>query len=402
VPPVCYVHVGGYKTGTTYVQRRLFEGRDLLRAKGVLVPGRRGGVGTHVLATRVILGRNDLKDRPVPPSAWYDLRDEMLAFDGHSAVFTTEELSAASEDQAARMVADLDGADVRIVLTTRDLVRVIPAAWQELMKGGNQWTWPQYVDTLASRLGRAVPPGKTFWRMHDWASLAARWAGVVGPDKITIVTVPPAGSSPELLWQRYCAAIDADPAVLPPDLQPKNESLDAAAAELLRRFNMRAADGLPPDVYVREIRKFLAGEVLSTRSEVEPFRLGAERNSWARAEGARIAADLARLGVRVEGDLDDLVGTPDDRPPPPTPTAEEVLDAAVLAIDALVTRLAERTATEEQREARRRRRGKTDPPPGSPDRAAAPAVASTQTPAKVLARRLANRLLRETYERTRR
>jgi hypothetical protein len=378
VPPTCYLHVGGYKTGTTYLQRRLIDGRAALRESGVLVPGTKG-IGEHVRAGKMIMGRLDLRGQPIPERAWYALRDEMLAFDGHSAVYSYEELCAATKEQARRMVNDLGTAEVRIVLTVRDLVRVIPAAWQEVVQGGQQWTWDQFVSTIMSRAGRAIPPARTFWRNHDMVAVASRWADAVGPDRVTIVTVPPSDAPSHVLWDRFCAAVNADASVVPPDPGVDNESLDMASAELLRRLNVRAADVLPVHLYDREVKWFVAKEVLAARSGPDRVHLEGAAGAWARAQGVRMADGLRELGVRVEGDLADLVGTPVEGAPSAAASADELLDAALDVITALVTRLGER------------------PRPGG----AAPPVAAAPTPT-ARARKLAGRLLRESYDRTHR
>jgi len=395
VSPTCYLHVGGYKTGTTYLQRRLIDGRAALRASGVLVPGRRG-IGEHVRAGKVIMGRPDLRGQQIPDEAWYGLRDEMLGFDGRSAVYSYEELCAATKQQARRMVDDLEPAEVRVVLTARDLVRVIPAAWQEVMQGGQQWTWDQYVDTITSRAGRAVPPGRAFWRNNDMVAVAHRWADAVGADRVIVVTVPPSGSPTDLLWERYCAAVGADPLVVAPDHGAVNESLDVASAELLRRFNVRTADSLPTHVYDREVKWFVAKAVLAARSGPDRVQLDGPKAAWARAEGQRTVDGLRALGVRVEGDLEDLVGPAGGHHPAPAPTAEAMLEAALDVISALVARLGERGAKDAEREGRQRRG------PAATATDARPEVGSARPAATDRARRVAGRLLRDAYDRTRR
>lgn len=388
MPPTCYLHVGGYKTGTTYLQRRLIDGRAALRSSGVLVPGTKG-IGEHVRAGKVIMGRPDLRGQPIPDTAWYDLRDEMLGFDGSAAVYSYEELCAATKLQARRMVDELAPAEVRVVLTVRDLVRVIPAAWQEVMQGGQQWTWEQYVDTITSRAGRAVPPGRAFWRNNDMVAVAERWADAVGADGVTVVTVPPAGAPSDVLWGRFCAAVGTDPGVVPPDRGAVNESLDVASAELLRRFNVRAADALATHVYDREIKWFVAKDVLAARSGPARVQLVGAKAAWARAEGQRTADGLRSLGVRVEGDLGDLVGTDADGPPVPAPTTEEMLDAALDVMTALARRLGERGAPA----------GRRMPDPGT---GPGPEPGGLRPAPADRARRVAGRLLREAYDRTRR
>ena len=124
---------------------------------------------------------------------------------------------------------------------------------------------------------------------------------MTGPEHVIVVTVPPSGAPPDVLWNRFCAAIGADPSVVPPDVGAVNESLDVAGAELLRRLNVLAAPTLAPHVYDREVKWFVAKEVLAARSGPDRVRLDKADTAWARTEGRQLADGLRALGVRVRG-----------------------------------------------------------------------------------------------------
>ena len=48
------------------------------------------------------------------------------------------------------IVESLAPATVHVVLTARDLARVLPSTWQENIQNGLTWTWPEF---LASVMG---------------------------------------------------------------------------------------------------------------------------------------------------------------------------------------------------------------------------------------------------------
>ena len=377
-----YVHIGAYKTGTTYLQQRLWANRDALAEAGILFPGWRGS-GDHVRAFKHVLAREQHRGGAVPAQPWMRLTSAVREWDGATAVLSYEGISAASEQQVRRIVDELAPAEVHAVLTARDLVRVIPAMWQEMLQGGQTWSWPQYVATVTGPVGRTVPPGRTFWRLQDLARVAEPWGKAVGAARVHIVTVPPAGSPPPLLWERFGAALEIDPALAPVEPTRTNDSLDPASTELLRRVNLAVEGRLDADTYDRVLKGFVAKDVLAASSTGERLTLAPDRAAWARERGRTMAAELAKAGYPVSGDLADLVGavTPSAATPA---TPEQALDAAVVVIEALVRKVGAAGG--------RAGRGRGNDDAGEQVSAEAPKAGS----------RPASRLVRQAYEKLRR
>lgn len=336
------MHIGAFKTGTSYLQRRLAAARTDLAAAGILCPGERG-FKDQVRGLNQLLGRTDGTGRRARHRHWDELVATIHGWDGPAAVLSFEFLSLARSRQAQRLVADLAPCDVHVILTARDLVRVVPAMWQEVLQGGQAWTWEQYCETVASTWGHAVPPGRGFWRAQDLPRIVRTWSSAVPVDRIHVVTVPPEGAPPEALWHRFAAAAGIDPAAgldaagSQAAAPAVNASLDPAAAELMRRVNRAVEGRMDPARYDRVLKFFVAKEVLAARAESGRMALSAEHVAWAKRRGAHLAAQLDALGVQVTGDLGDLVGAADPvRPHDPRP--DEVLDAAVEVIAALAVR----------------------------------------------------------------
>jgi len=374
------VHIGAFKTGTSFLQHRLWAERVELAQQGVLFPGERGW-GDQVRALSHVADRPDNHGAPVPAQPWDEMVQAITTWPGSTAVLSFEFLSLLRPRQAQRLVRDLEPAQVHVVLTARDLVRVIPAMWQEVLQGGQTWSWPQYCETVTSPLGRTVPPGRGFWRGQDLPAVVRRWATAVPVERIHVVTVPPAGSPPEGLWRRFATATGIEPEAAPGVATPRapNESLDPAATELMRRVNLAVEGRMGRAVYDRVLKFYVAKKVLAERAGPDRVTLSPADARWACARGAEMAGELARLGVNVIGDLDDLIGSADVRSSP-EPSTDDVLAAAVDVIAALAQRVG-------------------NPPRGpGPGGADLPPAAPLAAP---IGSRPVSRLVRTTYERLR-
>ena len=93
---------------------------------------------------------------------------------------------------------------VRVVITARDLGRLMTSVWQENVKNGATSALDDYLDSVAQLRGAGDSP---FWNAYGLPALVDRWAEVVGLQRVHLVTVPQADRREEL-WPRFCRAID--------------------------------------------------------------------------------------------------------------------------------------------------------------------------------------------------
>ncbi len=324
-----HLHVGAPKSGTTYLQGVLEANRARLADAGVLVVGE-----THL--DRIHAGmavRQDPRLAELPEraqQAWTRLVAQVRDWPGSDAVLSYELLAGASAAQVERALGDLDGLEVHVVITARDLGAAVPSAWQERLKFALTTPLEEWVPRPES----AGPRAEWGWRTLDPAGVAKRWGAALPPDRVHVVTVPTSSADPEELWRRFAEATGIDVPGL--DLHPerRNESLGVVQSELLRRVNTRLQHALRGS---REqavwIRDTLAHGILASQPGE---RIGITEQQYADA-AARSAKSIERLriaGHPVHGDLNDIAAT---RPHARTPG--EVADAELL--EAAVSTLAE-------------------------------------------------------------
>jgi hypothetical protein len=298
---VVYLHVGAPKTGTTYLQDRLGRNTETLAEHGVLYPGRALGDPStfHFRAALDLLGQDWGGPSGHARGAWDAMVRKVRRHDG-TAIISHEILAPAPPDRIAKVMNDLNGAEVHLVYSARDMGRQLPAAWQESIKQGRKWSFQRFLNK--------VERGQTWMRSAmDLPAVLNNWTAHLPPERVHVVTVPhermPGNDD---LWHRFCRAFDLDPAWAPLDSQAANKSLGVAETQLIRQLNQRLEVTVRGEaVYDGLIRQRLAQEALVARDSI-PVRLSPDRYDWAEEQAGLWIDWLRGSGVEVVGDVEDL------------------------------------------------------------------------------------------------
>jgi len=400
VPRRVYLHIGPPKTGTTYLQSVLRNNARRLKRAGVLVPG--SGPAPHFEAASDLRGRPRKGGRPVASGAWDRLAGEVRDWPG-SAVISCEWLAFCDEEQVARARDSFGDAEVHVVVTLRDLGRLVPAVWQEQVKNGKDFTVTQFLDQLAHP--DSHPYGRLFWSVHDTRQLVGRWDSQLPVDRIHLVTLPRSGAPPDELWHRFGLLLVSDPEAYDTSKVKANPGLDPADAELLRRVNAELAGRMKKVAHAPLVKHFLNEQLTRRRGSGGKVLLPGPALEQIGARAKDVVQQLRTAGYPVVGSLDDLAvdtsaaatSLPEDAP------TDEVARAAVTSMAALLLTMQAdgahrrkawraRTADGRRRDGRKGGRQRDGGPGGGGSgRPRPPAVARR---AVALARRAAGRVRR--------
>ena len=185
------LHVGTPKTGTSYLQHVLFHNRRQLRHHGITYPADRlrrplpGGARPDADA----LGRpRGAGDRLLGPP-----RRRGTPLRTATPIISHEILATASRAQIGRALESLGhgrGTEIHLVLSVRDLVRQIPAEWQENVKHRAALSYGNFLNQIQDprREGR-IPTW--FWGVQEIPDILDRWGHDLPPEHVHVVTVPP-------------------------------------------------------------------------------------------------------------------------------------------------------------------------------------------------------------------
>jgi hypothetical protein len=327
-----HLHVGTPKTGTSYLQHVLFHNRHQLRRHGIVYPASRHDA--HFLGALDLMRMpwGGLETQAI--GSWDKLAASVRRTRG-DAIISHEILAAASRAQVGRALDSLGEGDteIHLVLSVRDLVRQIPAEWQENVKHRAALSYGRFLDQIQDprREGR-IPTW--FWGVQEIPDILDRWGHDLPPEHVHVVTVPPAGGSPELLWKRFVEAFGLDGIALQLDGERVNPSLGSAETTLIRRINRAANEALEPAYYRPLVRELLAHQTLSRRTKTARLALPPDVHPWATALQVSWTAEIRPRGYDVIGDLEDLRGAPPvSEFADPDPPDEAVVSGA--AVDAL-------------------------------------------------------------------
>jgi hypothetical protein len=343
-PPDVVLHIGTMKTGTSYLQQVLARNLTLLEADGIRYPNRTVGTGR---AVRQVVADGD--DAFHLDGAWSALAQESRAWPGRLVVISNELLSFVSGDVAKRVIESLRPARVTVVVTARDIARLLPSAWQNKVKHGRAWPFATYVESVMAAGPEPRGPARSFWHHHDLTSILDRWVAAVGAENVVVIPVPPSGSDPTLLWERFASVIGVDAAAYDASQDRRsNLSMGYAETELLRRVNLDLRRRLEPDAQKRLVLQYLANEVLRPDPTESDDRASAVlspgAHDWAVRRSRELAEDVVARGVQVIGSVDELVPAPQDASDAANADGGQVSvvsDGTVRGVVALLLRIAE-------------------------------------------------------------
>ena len=329
--PTVVLHVGAFKTGTSFVQQTLSDNREALAARGILVPADPSGSAFH-LFREFWQGR----DGPADPASTA-LVAQCLAWDGSHAIVSAERLSLLRPGAVGRLVDAFAPHPVRVVVGARDLVRTVPSQWQSFARGRalSRWTYRDYVAGVVAG-AESGQAGRMFWARQDWPAIVDRWGSHAGRRCVRLVTVPRIASGPDELWGRFAAAagFDAQGYRL---ARSQNTSLGAQSTEVVRRVNAQLHEQprTPGGAWVNEDHalRVLARKALADRAAHEArVVFPPEYEDWARETTAHLVGRLEGLAPVVVGDLGDLDPVvPSCTPSNATTHPEDLPPAEILA-----------------------------------------------------------------------
>ncbi len=348
-----FLHIGTPKSGTTYLQERVALNRDLIARQGLTYPTTR--TGDHFEAALDLIEEPWAGQREVARGQWAALVAEARRTSG-DVLISHEILAAASPAQIARVMNDFAQDQVHVVLTVRDLARQIPAEWQEMVKHRGRRTFHNFMKDVAQ--GARTRPTLWFWRVQSLPDILTRWSNGLPPEQVHVVVVPTPGTPSDVLWRRFAEAVRLDPDAAYQEGTVSNASLGVAEAAVVRKLNrLLEGRGVSREVYIDLVRELIARDTLGSREGA--IQVYVPQARWPFID--RVTAEwidwLEGSGVDVIGDLDDL------RPEPPgpdhlwvhpdRPPSEDVAEAAVEALAAVVAQASPTDPSRVRRLARR-------------------------------------------------
>ena len=330
-----YLHIGLMKTGSTYLQQVWRANATELAEQGVWFPS--GPEEPRVrLAVWDLVGRRPrgASDARVV-GQWEALTDAAAARADQRVLISEEYLAARTLRQAKRAVAGFDRHEVHVVVTVRDLGRVLASSWQEDVKSGRTHRWPDFIAAVSDPAEATRDPARGFWMRQDLPRVLEVWSAAAGQDRVHVVTVPQSGAPRGLLLERMGSLVGFDPATLTNPAERTNQSLDAPTIEVIRRLNERLDGRLNQRQYDWVVKRTMETR-MPPASSADRLLLPPEHHAWARREAERMVGFVREGGFHVVGDLDELVPEAADAGRVPGRASDsELLDSSLEALAVL-------------------------------------------------------------------
>ncbi|MDO8732382.1 MAG: hypothetical protein Q7L55_07415 [Actinomycetota bacterium] len=298
------LHIGVHKTGTTAIQAALANSRPVLDTWGVRYPGE--GQAHRLIASSAMgrrLGWRVGGSAAPDPHAWTDFVKDAHAYRGITVC--SSEFFAESSTETAQGIVDKIGKDrTHVIITLRNLGRILPSAWQQILKSGYETAYIPWLTHVLTATD-LEPKAETFWIRHRHDEVVERWARIAGPERVTVVVVDDAERDGIYRNFENLLGLPDDTLLNHRDAAP-NRSMTLAEAELLRQLNISLGGGKGWRPFSDQVHDGLIKAMIERRIPgSDETRM--QTPQWAldrAAELARIYVDVIRAsGVNVVGDL---------------------------------------------------------------------------------------------------
>jgi hypothetical protein len=327
------VHIGPHKTGTTALQASFWNNRAAAEQQGVHYASN----GRHALSA-VLAGIEHgspwtPNKRPPPRWLWTRLLNDIRSSNAKRVVLSSEYFADARPESAARVVKELDPERVQVIVTIRPLSRIFTSQWQQFVRNQNTTPFEEFLKKHLDDPHPAEPP--VFWRRHRHDDLVKRWAELVGPDHLTVVALDDSDRDMvlrafEQLTGLKTGTLEADPTI-------QNRSMTLPEIETIRAFNIAFKKMELPSLLYQRIMRVGATHVMQQRTP-RPDEPRIELPDWSVEPIREIATEMVNgiraAGVRVVGDLEDMLAVPKPRvgPGPEVSVTPEVAASAALGV----------------------------------------------------------------------
>jgi hypothetical protein len=333
------LHVGVHKTGTTAIQAALADAREDLATQNVRYPGKLQAQHRAALA---LLGRpwgwNNRGGGVMDREHFDRLAKRTTAAPGR-VVISSEFFCEASAEQAQEAVTALGEAGARpvhVVVTLRNLGKLLPSSWQQYLKYGLTTSYDAWLtDVLAAPGSSKMTP--TFWKRHDHGDVITRWVQAVGPENLTVMVLEDVPR--EYMFETFAQFLDVPSEILTSRMElTSNRSMTAAEAEVLVRLNRKVKKTMQWTDYVTLVRRGVALGMVEGR-EPDPSEPKLHTPDWALDAAHQVgiaSVNTIRVsGVQVLGNLDAL-NTRIESTPDLGQVEQLPIDAAVTAIESVI------------------------------------------------------------------
>lgn len=215
------LRIGPQKTGSTYLQKRLYEGRDELLVRGINYPGDVTIFGHHDLAMYYI--RRAATDAP-------KLLPKLQAVTEYDSIVSSELFSRIPDKTLPRLRDDLGARPLKIIYYLRSPSERMFSMWCERVKHGE---WMSYFEFTSMQLAK---PAQSIF-LNPLVTLDA-YSEIFGRSNLQLVNYERARNHGEMLKRFFFSG--GLPLVLADSDEDVNPPMNLVEVELIRSLNVLA------------------------------------------------------------------------------------------------------------------------------------------------------------------
>ena len=279
------LHIGPPKTGTSAVQGAFHACRAEVLRQGVRYAG--SGVQASTAAFAVTQREHPSTGSVPSMRHWRELVREVRAAREASILISSEFFAGASPEQI-KAISDAFGSEqLTVVITLRPIVKILASRWQQNVQEGAKVGYSEWLHAVLEE--PASTHAKRFWSRQRHDELVARWASVIGPDRVTVIAVDDRDHDGVL--REFEQLLGLKSGTLVSQREAPNRSMTLEEIEVVRAFNAQfEEEALAPSLRYKLMARGAATH-LKRRAPL-PTEQKIETPRWAMEQAAAVAREM--------------------------------------------------------------------------------------------------------------
>lgn len=309
------LHIGPHKTGTTALQIALAKHSSDLLSQGVryLSEGPRVNANYAAFALEKRTSRNVEGEQPIPMIHWERLKRNAARAEERIVAMSGENFCVLNRMNIAKVAEGLGTDRTHILVTLRPLRSILGSQWQQAVQGGNELlSFDQWLHQVLDNPTDSTSSDQGFWLRHRHDKLIARWAEVVGSDRVSVIILDDRDHN--VLPRLFENLVGLTPGTISMDDRTINRSLTMEETEAIRSFYLRMDKQGYVDVPGHVRYMMSPAEYMKRNRKPLPVEHKIQVPEWAAARARSISEgmveNIKNLNVQILGNVESLLSAP--------------------------------------------------------------------------------------------
>jgi len=247
---------------------------------------------------------------------WESLKGNAARAQERVVIMSGENFCVLNSKNIAEVAEGFGKDRTHILVTLRPLRSILGSQWQQAVQGGNELlSFDQWLHEALDNPTDSITSDQGFWLRHRHDKLIARWAAVVGSERVSVIILDDSDHS--VLPRSFEKLAGLKAGTISMDERTINRSLTMEETEAVRSFYLRMEEQRYTDVPGHVRYMMSPAEYMKRNRKPLPEEHKIRVPEWAAERAQKISEEMVgnikSSNVQIIGTIENLLSAPSGR-----------------------------------------------------------------------------------------